>query len=203
MQHRLEKIHVDNLTNSGMDSNHRGESSHDRRDFISEGNRRENRFPIGLSLYVGESRHRFSDRREPWTMTVGTGLTKARHASDDKSWIRYVQNFGIEPECFELAWPEILDENIGSIEKAPQDRQAFLGFQIKNDCSLPTTSDFPKQRDVIGWVAPTHRTNSVASTGSLNLDDIGTEIGEMSSTSRASKHRRNVDNTKIRKWSGH
>ncbi|CAB5078248.1 unannotated protein [freshwater metagenome] len=187
-----------------MHRNHGGKGCNDCRHFIGQSNRRKRWSAVGFTVDVGEARHRFGNRCESGPISVWTSLTKARHASDHKFGIHRKQNFRFEPKRFEFPRTKILDKNIGGLEQLAQNRDSVFRFQIENNRALSTPNHLPEQRDVIGWISPSHVTNRVTSTWALDLDDVGAKVGQVSCATRPSQDRRDIDNTQIGKgWIGH
>ena len=62
---------------------------------------------------------------------------------------------------------------------------------------LPRPASFHHKRDVVARVAPAQAAQRVTAVGSLDLDDVGPEVGEVPGAARASHHRRGVDDLQI------
>ena len=197
MQHRLEQVHVDHLAHPAVHGDHRGECGHERGDLVGEGDGWEHRAAVGFTVHMGEPRHGFGQRGESGSMRIRTRLPEAADSGDHQLRVRGDEFVGQQTEGLELARPEVLDHHVGGGDEATQHLE-FLGLlQVEHDAALAPTGQLPEQRDVVGRIAPPHGPHGVARSRTLDLDDIGTEVGEMTGAAGAGEHGGHVDDPQI------
>ena len=125
-------------------------------------------------------------------------MSETSDASDHEFRIACVQHFRRKAETLENAWAQVFYENISTVDKAQEDFSVFVCFEIKCDGALVAINESPPQTFTIFGIAPCHVAQTVATIGTFDLDDIGTEVAEIASTVGASENCRQVNDAKTR-----
>jgi len=180
-----------------MDGHHGGERSDDGRHLVGECDGRERGRAVGFAIDVGEPRHGFGQRGETRSVPIRAALPESGDAGDHQSWIGRVQGLRGQAECLELAGAEVLHEDIGGVEETTEHVEVVRRLEVEDHGALAPAGDLPEQRHAVGGVSPPHGPHRVTRAGSLDLDDVSTEIGEMTRAPRSGEHRGDVDDTQI------
>jgi hypothetical protein len=127
-------------------------------------------------------------------------LTKPGDSNDYKLWVARKQHVWRKIESLECAWAKVFDKHMCFINKLQKDRTATFIFKVKCNVALVSVDKFPPQAFTVAWVAPRHAAQRITGVWSLDLDDVCSEVGEVTGTVWASQHCRDVDYSNIRKW---
>ncbi len=171
---------------------HDCERARERGDLVGERDRREQGRPVGLAVDRGEPAHRLGHRREAGTRRIRAVLAEAGDAEQDQPRIPCEQHVGAEPESFDRARPEVLDQHVGIGGERDQRIATRVGLEVEHDRALVPTEQLPRVRvAAFGWEPP-HPAHTVTRRR-LDLDHVGTEVREMARRARTREHGRHVD----------
>ena len=125
---------------------------------------------------------------KPGLARVRPVLTETAHSGDDERRTAIEQHVGSEPEPFERARAEVLDEHVGTVDQ-PEQHVAVGGvLQVERDRPLVAVDELPPQAGSVTGIAPRHVAQRIAAVRSLDLDDIGAEVGQVAGAVRSGDH---------------
>ena len=119
-----------------------------------------------------------------WPKPVTRRITKPR--------LRACNTSGPRPSRSSAARPEVLDQHVGAIREFEQTIAIGVRLQVERDTTLPSPEQFPRVGVAAFGREPPHAPDTVAA-GSLDLDDIGAEVGEVAGRAGTREHRRHID----------
>ena len=99
-----------------------------------------------------------------------------------------MQYLGCETETLENPWTKILHENICFIDETQKHCSIIGVLQIKINGAFVAVNESPPQTFAIFGITPCHVAQTVARIRTLNFDDIGAKVGEVSRTVGSSKN---------------
>ena len=158
LEHRLQEVDVDDLADSRVQRDHRGERGGDAGDFVGECDRRQHRWAVRIATDGGEPCHRLGDRGEAGSLCVGAGLAEPGDAHDDELRIRSKEVVGVQTESLEHAGSEVLDEHVGFGDQPAHEGKVVVVLEVECDGLLVPIDEFPPQALAVAWVAPRHST---------------------------------------------
>jgi hypothetical protein len=86
------------------------------------------------------------------------------------------------------------------INKLQKDRTVAFILEVECNVALVAVNEFPPQAFTVAWVAPRHAAQRITGVWSLDLDDVCSEVGEVTRTVWPSQNCRDIDYSNIRKW---
>ena len=125
---------------------------------------------------IGNPRHALDDIVIGWQPAIGAGLAKAVQAGKDQTRVAGEQRLGFQPQLAKLLRPDRMQQHIGGGEQPVERGLARSGFQIEHQPALAAVAA-EEQRRHAGLQPRAGLAGGVA-LGCLQLDDIGTKIGE-------------------------
>lgn len=158
LEHRLQEVDVDDLADSRVQRDHRGERGGDAGDFVGECDRRQHRWTVRIATDGGEPRHRFGDRGEAGSLCVRAGLAEPGDAHDDEFWVRCEEIVRVQTESLEHAGSEVLDEYVGLGDQPAYEGKVVVVLQVECDGLFVAVDELPPQALAVARVAPRHST---------------------------------------------
>ena len=186
-----------------MERDHRGERGDEPGDLVGERDRREQWTAVGLTVDRSKAAHRFGDRGEPGTRRVRAVLAESGDAGDHEPRVAGEEHVRAESEALERAGTKVLHQHVGLVAEPQHHREIVGVLEVERDRPLATPEELPPQGDAIPGVAPAERTGGVAAVGTLDLDDVGAKVGEVSRARGPRHHRRDVDDPQVGEGSRH
>ena len=196
LEQRLQQVHVDDLTDAGVQGDHRREGADQAGDLVRERDGREERWTVGFAGDRRVARHGFGDRSETGPARVGTGLAEAGEAGDDEVRVAVVQDLRPEAEALERPRAEVLDEGVRAVDQVQEDGAILMVLQVEGDEALVAVGELPPQTAAVPRVAPGHAAQAVA-LGPLHLDDIRAEVGQVAGHARSRDQRGQVEHPEV------
>jgi hypothetical protein len=83
------------------------------------------------------------------------------------------------------------------INKLQKDRTVTFIFEVECDIALIAIDEFPPQTLTVARVAPRHAAQRITGVWSLDLNDVCSEVGEVTRAVWPSQHCRDVDYSNI------
>ncbi len=159
------------------------------------------RRPLRLAGDAHDSRHALNEEVVAGALGVRAGLAEAGHRAVDEPRIERLQALVVEPELLQTADLEILKEHIGARREPAHDLAPPVGGEISDNRAFAAIA----RVEIGGRFLPLRfdegRTPAarLVALRTLDLDDVGAEIGERLSGGRAREHARELDDAQSRK----
>ena len=131
-------------------------------------------------------------RPKPGPRAVGAGLAEARYAHHHQLVVLLLQDVPAEPPFLHRAGLEVLDENVGLRDQPLQDLGTLGLPQVERGRLLVAALLQPGER-VAALGDGAELAQGVADLRQLDLDDLGTELGQLRRAEGAGKKARHVD----------
>ena len=129
---------------------------------------------------------------EPRPVAVGPRLAVARDAEQDHPGVALAQLLVAEAPLGQRAGAEVLDHHVRDGGEPLDELHALGRVQVGGDGLLAAPDDRPAQRAAL--VERAHLTQRVAAAGQLDLDDLGTEVGQQRRRVTGGEHRAQTEN---------
>jgi hypothetical protein len=205
-EHRLEQVDVNDLTRTAaiavVQRDHHRERADERGDLVRQRDRRQQRATVGLAVERGEPTHRLGERREPRPRGVRAVLTEPGEAQDHEAGISREQVVGREAQPLECAGAQVLDEDVTAVDQGSHRGEPWIGLQVEHDGALVAADQLPEQGLAVARIPPPEAAGAVA-VGSLDLDDVSTEVAEVAGGARSRDERRHVHHPDARERALH
>ena len=154
-----------------------------------------------IDVGVARDRHEPADRLDHEVVAGPIGRRPGGPVAADREMdelgVDGVERLVIEAEPREPAGPEVLDEHVGVLERPAQDRPAVVRAQVEAERALVAVDREEIGRGPSAGGRIPHPRRSPAAgritLGRLDLDDVGTEVGEDHRAVRAGEDGREVD----------
>ncbi len=195
---RLEQVHVDDLAHPRVHRHHRGEGGGQAGDLVGEGDGREQRRPVGLAVDAGEARQRLGQRGEARPAGVGAVLAEAGDAGDDQP--RVARRAGRRAPARAARACRVGSSRPARRRSRPARRiraESAGSFRSRTTLRLLRPASFHQRVTSSVGVAPPHGPRGVAEHGPLDLDHVGTEVGEVAGAPRPGHDRGAVDHAQV------
>jgi hypothetical protein len=151
---------------------------------------------------VAHAPHGLADRAVAGLLGIGPGLAVAGDADHDQPRVDGRERIEAEPPLLHRAGPEILDQDVGLRDELLDQVLAGRLAGVDLDRLLVAGDDRPPQRLAVRLLAAPfpHR---VAGARLLDLDHLGTEIGEQLAAERTGEQLAHLDHPQVRQgWRG-
>ncbi len=126
-----------------------------------------------MSGHVTKPAHGLADGAERRFITVWSILAVAGDSGDDQARICFQEDIRPDLQPFQLAGPEIFDQDVGSGDEFEQDIPVLFQIQLDRQLVAAVNAE-PDGMPIFRCAPATER----VTTGRFELDDLGTEIGK-------------------------
>ena len=166
LQHRLEQVHVDDLTLAAAiplaQRDHHRERAGERGDLVGQRDRREERRAVGLAVDRREPAHRLGDRRESRLRRVGAVLAEAGDAEHDEPRVaRRAAPPGRARAARCVPGRKFSTSTSAASASRSSVVAAGVGLEVEHDRPLVPTEQLPRVRVAALGREPTHAANTV------------------------------------------
>jgi hypothetical protein len=137
---------------------------------------------VGLADELAHAAERLGHRGEPGTPRHRARLAVRRDPRDDELRVDPGQRRRVEAPPVERAGAEVLQQRVGAREQREDGVAALRLLEVQRDRALAAVDGAEQHRGVPGVQAPV--AELVAGARSLDLDDLGAEVGEQAARRR-------------------
>ena len=165
------------------------------------------RFTARRAMLMRKAAETFDETPEASQFSIGTTLAPAREAHSDQLWVFRMELLGRKTHGFQGPGAKALDQHLCGTNQLSQPVHRFRVSEIQGEASLVAPIDPPPAIEAFGMVGmclPPFA-QGVTASGRFQLDDVGTEIGELQGQHVARNQAGQIDHTHALQrtaWSG-
>ena len=145
-----------------------------------------------------QAAHALGDLIEPGAAVVGTVLSESGDAAVDQPRVDGAQRFVIHPQPVLDVRAVVLNHHVGFLDQSLEQFQAFGRLQVEGNALLVAVQVL----EIRTQSRPAERVIAFHGLGKLDLDGVGTPVGQLAHTGRSGPHPGQVQHSEARKGQG-